>query len=64
MFETSKESFFIDRTRPQAPRNFPIRWGAGCIIAALEFQAICTLILELPYHGKFENQDCSSVILS
>jgi hypothetical protein len=47
MFETSKESFFIDRTSPQAARNFLIRWGAGCIIAALEFQAICTLILEL-----------------
>jgi hypothetical protein len=47
MFETSKELLFIDRTRLQVGRNFLIRWGAGVVIAALEFQAICTLILEL-----------------
>jgi hypothetical protein len=47
MFKTSKELFFTDRTGLRAARNFLVRWGAGCIIAAVEFQAICTLILEL-----------------
>ena len=48
MFETPKESLlFIDRTKAQQGRNFLVRWGVGVLIAALEFQAICTLILEL-----------------
>ena len=47
MFTTSKELFFTDRTGLWASRNFLIHWGAGFVIAALEFQAICTLILEL-----------------
>ena len=46
MFERSKE-LFMDRARQHARRNFLIRWGVGFLIAALEFPAICTLILEL-----------------
>ena len=42
MFKTCKELF---STGPR--RNFLVRWGSALVIAALEFQAICSLILEL-----------------
>jgi hypothetical protein len=44
MLETLKSSFPMDRIAPEFGPGFLLRWGGAVMIAALEFQGICTLL--------------------
>jgi hypothetical protein len=44
MFKTLKSSFQMERGGSELSRSF-LRWGGGIVIAALEFQAIYTLLV-------------------
>ena len=44
MFKTLKNSFQMENPRPKLGLGFLLRWGGGVVVAALEFQAIYTLL--------------------
>jgi hypothetical protein len=45
MFKTLKSSFQMEGAGPEFSRGFLLRWGGAVVIAALELQAIYTLLL-------------------
>jgi len=44
MFKTLKNSFQMVSAGPKLDLGFLLRWGGGVVVAALEFQAIYTLL--------------------
>jgi len=44
MFKTLKNSFQMESAGSKLDLGFLLRWGGGVVVAALEFQAIYTLL--------------------
>jgi hypothetical protein len=44
MFKTLKNSFQMEIPGSKLDLRFLLRWGGGVVVAALEFQAIYTLL--------------------
>lgn len=45
MFKTLKNSFQMESAGSKLDLGFLLRWGGGVVVAALEFQAIYSLLL-------------------